>query len=159
MKLAVIALGTLKENYFRDACTEYLKRLTTMIPVAIEEIREETPVSEDSAALIAKALEKEGQRILERLREGDSVAALTPQGRLLDSQEFAQRLDFSLQHSVKRLVFVIGSSHGLAPAVMARSDWQLSFGPMTFPHQLARVMLLEQIYRGQMILAGRRYHK
>lgn len=159
MKLAVIAVGTLKEKYYREACAEYLKRMTVMRPVEMAEIAEEPLKAEAVPALIEQALSREGQRILSRIRSGDLVVALSPVGKTMDSPAFSQAIDPASSPESKRIVFVIGSSHGLSPEVYTRSRWQLSFGPMTFPHQLARVMLLEQLYRGQMIAQGRLYHK
>jgi 23S rRNA (pseudouridine1915-N3)-methyltransferase len=159
LKLALIAVGGLKEKYFREACAEYSKRMSAMRPVEIIELEEEYIAAEGDPAIVGKALEREGRRILGRLRPEDWAAALTPGGKAMDSAAFARAIDPSAYPDRKRCVFIIGSSHGLAQAVYDRCQWHLSFGPMTFPHQLARVMLLEQLYRGQMILRGSAYHK
>jgi 23S rRNA (pseudouridine1915-N3)-methyltransferase len=159
LKLAVIAVGTLKERYYREACAEYLKRMRVMRPVEVIEIPEETLKDEATPALVEQALEREGQRILSRLRPDDLVTALSPAGQTMDSAAFARAISPADSTAGKRCVFIIGSSHGLAAQVYAKSGRQLSFGPMTFPHQLARLMLLEQIYRGQMIALRRAYHK
>ncbi|MDR0468646.1 MAG: 23S rRNA (pseudouridine(1915)-N(3))-methyltransferase RlmH [Peptococcaceae bacterium] len=159
MKLAVIAVGSLKEKYYREACAEYSKRMTIMRPIEVIEVSEEPVADEDSLALVERALEREGRRIIGRLHQEDLAIALTPDGDSLDSGEFARMIDPSRNPECKRMVFIIGSSHGLGKAVYERCRRKLSFGPMTFPHQLARVMLLEQIYRGQMIQLGRAYHK
>ena len=159
MKLAVIAVGNLREKHFRDACAEYRKRMGVMQPVEMIEIPEEAIVDEGTHAIVEKALEKEGRQILHHLRPGDAVVAMTPEGGMMDSPGFAKMIDPSANPEHKRMTFIIGSSHGLTRAVYDKCDRKLSLGPMTFPHQLARVMLLEQIYRGQMILRGRAYHK
>ena len=159
MKLAVVAVGSLKERYFREACAEYSKRMSSMRPVEILEVPEEPVLDESMPAAVERSLEKEGLRILRCLKPDDFPVALAPEGRPLDSPGFAALIDPMANPDAKRMVFVVGSSHGLAPAVHGKCKLTLSFGPMTFPHQLARVMLLEQIYRGQMILQGRAYHK
>jgi 23S rRNA (pseudouridine1915-N3)-methyltransferase len=159
LRLAVIAVGNLKEKYYREACAEYCKRMSAMRPVGVVEVSDEPVADENSAALVERALEREARRILGRLHPEDIAVALTPDGDARDSWEFARMIDPSANPECKRMVFIIGSSHGLGKAVYERCRRKLSFGPMTFPHQLARVMLLEQIYRGQMILLGRAYHK
>ena len=159
MKLAVIAVGSLREKHYREACAEYAKRIAALRPVEIIELEEEYIADEGSASAVEKALEREGKRILNRLRPGDLAVALTAGGKAMGSVEFARAVDPTAHPDHKRCVFIIGSSHGLARAVYDRCPWKLSFGPMTFPHQLARVMLFEQLYRGQMILQGSAYHK
>ena len=159
LKLAVIAVGNLRERYYREACAEYGKRLAVLRPVEMIEIQEEPVPDEGVAGLVDRALEREGRRILNQLRPDDAAAALTPGGGMMGSADFARAIDPAADPNCKRLVFIIGSSHGLDRAVYDRCRWKLSFGPMTFPHQLARVMLLEQIYRGEMILRNRAYHK
>ncbi|MCL1848343.1 MAG: 23S rRNA (pseudouridine(1915)-N(3))-methyltransferase RlmH [Clostridiales bacterium] len=161
MKLMVIAVGSMKDKHFRDACAEYGKRMAIMQPVEIIEIEEEYIADEKNVSSIKKALVREGQKILSRLQTEDITVALTPEGKGMDSSEFAKMIDPAAAEnaSYKRCVFIIGSSHGLDQAVYDTCKRKLSFGPMTFPHQLARVMLMEQIYRGQMILRGSTYHK
>jgi 23S rRNA (pseudouridine1915-N3)-methyltransferase len=159
MKLAVVAVGSLKDKYYREACAEYGKRMTVMRPVEMLEVAEELVADEKSPSLVANALAREGRRILSILRTGDVPVALSPDGKLMDSVDFAAMIDPPVNAEYKRMVFIIGSSHGLSPEVYQSCRPCLSLGPMTFPHQLARVMLLEQIYRGQMINANRAYHK
>ena len=159
MKLAIVAVGRMKEKHYLDACAEYAKRLSAMQPVEIIELEEVYIAAEGDAHAVGKALEQEGRRILGRLRPDDLAVALTPEGRAMDSVAFASAIDASAHPDRKRCVFIIGSSHGLGQAVYARCQWKLGFGPMTFPHQLARVMLMEQIYRAQMIRRGAAYHK
>ena len=161
MKLAVIAVGKLKEKYFRDACAEYIKRMSAMTPVEIIEIEEEHLSAKDerNPVMVERSLEREGRRILNRLWEDDLTIALAVEGRTVTSEELARMIEPAINPPFKRCIFIIGSSHGLAPAVYAGCRMKISFGSMTFPHQLARVILLEQIYRGQMILRGSDYHK
>ena len=159
MKLAVIAIGSLKERYYREACAEYLKRMSGMQPVDVIELREEFIAAEKEPSAVERALEKEGKRILSRLHTEDLVVALASGGTTMDSVAFAGMIDPSVHQDKKRCVFIIGSSHGLGQPVFDKCDRKLSFGPMTFPHELARVMLLEQLYRGQMIRRGSAYHK
>ncbi|MCL1805841.1 MAG: 23S rRNA (pseudouridine(1915)-N(3))-methyltransferase RlmH [Clostridiales bacterium] len=159
MKLAVAAVGGLREGFYREACAEYCRRMAVMRPVEILEVREERIADENSPSQVERALEREGGRILALLRDGDVPVSLSPAGRQADSAEFACMIDPGADPDAKRMVFIIGSSHGLSPSVYGKCRLSLSLGPMTFPHQLARVILLEQIYRGQMINAGRAYHK
>ena len=159
MKLVVIAVGRLKEPYYREACAAYKTRMTAMQPVEIIEIDEEYIADEREPASVERALEREGLRILGHLRADDLVVALTPEGKAMDSVAFARAIDPAAHPEHKRCVFVVGSSHGLGPAVYAACRWKLGFSPMTFPHQLARLILLEQLYRAQMILRGSAYHK
>lgn len=159
MKILIIAVGTLKEKHFRDACAEYVKRLGPLVRLEIAEIREESLEDKGNPALVQKILEGEGVRILKRIPDHAQVIPLALEGRQLDSESFAACLDPAANPPVKDVVFIIGGSHGLSKEVLRQADWCLNFGPMTFPHQLVRVMLLEQIYRAHMILAGRTYHK
>jgi 23S rRNA (pseudouridine1915-N3)-methyltransferase len=159
LKVAIIAVGSVKEKYFIDACDAYLKRLAPISPLEMITIKEEFIADERDGALIRKALQAEGQRIIARLSLEDEAVAMTPDGEPIDSQAFARLIDPLIYPGVKRLVFIIGSSHGLSPEVYSGCGRKLSFGPMTYPHQLARLMLIEQIYRARMIQRGRPYHK
>ncbi len=159
MKISVIAVGNLREKFYQEACAEYLKRLKPMAALEMIEIPEENLSGEDSPALIHRALDREGKKIIKRIPCRAAAVPLALAGRQLDSVAFAGELDPAKNLGRQQIVFIIGSSHGLSPQVYQRADWRLSFGPMTFPHQLARLMLLEQIYRAEMILARRSYHK
>ncbi len=161
MKTAIIAVGSVKEKYYKEACDAYLKRLAPISPLEIIEIKEEYIPDERDDASIRKALMSEGQGIISRLTPGDMVAAMTPEGDSLDSREFAFFIDQAGAdyRESRRLVFIIGGSHGLSPEVYAACHRKISFGPMTFPRQLARLMLIEQIYRARMIISNRTYHK
>lgn len=157
--ITVIAVGKL-DGAYAAGVAEYAKRLSRLCKLSIVEIPEET-VDEKSAslALIAAALEKEGARILAAVPKGAALVALCVEGKALSTEQFAARLDEAANSGAGHMAFAIGSSHGLAPAVKARAGLKLSLSSMTLPHQLARLVLTEQIYRALMIRAGARYHK
>ena len=155
----IICLGKLKESYWADACREYEKRLGAFCRLRIVEL---TPVSlpeKPSDAQIAAALESEAAAILEKIPQGSLVYALCIEGKQRSSQVFAAELAQAAVDGAGNICFLIGSSHGLAQCVKQRAQRRFSFSQMTFPHQLARVMLLEQIYRAFMIERGGKYHK
>ena len=158
MNIAVICVGKLKERYWQDAAAEYEKRLTRFGKLEMIEIPDLPEPAKGSAADEQRIRESEGTAILRKIRPDDLVIALMIEGKQMDSPALAGMLR-SCYDTGKRVVFVIGGSLGLSPAVSARADRRLSFSPLTFPHQLARIMLLEQIYRGCKISAGERYHK
>ncbi len=157
-QITIITVGTLKENYLRAAIAEYKKRLSAYAEVTLLELKEMPIANEDNPAAIASALESEADAILSRIPRGASVFALCIEGKQLSSEELAARIGAAKDRSGK-LCFIVGSSHGLSPRVKAAADLPLSFSRMTFPHQLARVILLEAIYRSETILAGKKYHK
>lgn len=157
MKIKIIALGRLREDYWIQAFKEYEKRLSRFANIELVEIAEERIQREDSRKEVEAALEKEWEKI-ERQLEGE-VIELAIDGRALDSVQLSKRLeDFALMGS-STLSFVIGSSHGLSPKLKERASLRLSFSKMTFPHQMMRVILIEQIYRVFMISEGSSYHK
>ena len=158
MNMALICVGRLKERYWRDAAAEYEKRLSRFGRFETIELPDLPEPANASPAIESQICQREGQAILGRLRDGDIVIALCIDGKRLDSVQLAQELR-RLGDTGRRVVFVIGGSLGLSPEVVARAQMKLSFSPMTFPHQLARVMLLEQAYRACKINAGERYHK
>ena len=158
MNMALICVGRLKERYWRDAAAEYEKRLSRFGRFETIELPDLPEPANASPAIEAQICQREGQAILGRLRDGDIVIALCIDGKRLDSVQLAQELR-RMSDTGRRVVFVIGGSLGLSPEVVARAQMKLSFSPMTFPHQLARVMLLEQAYRACKINAGERYHK
>ena len=158
MNMALICVGRLKERYWREAAAEYEKRLTRFGRFETIELPDLPEPANSSSAIERQICQKEGEAILARVRADDVVIALCIEGRQLDSVQLSQRLG-ELGASGRRVVFVIGGSLGLSEAVVARAQMKLSFSPMTFPHQLARVMLLEQTYRAMKIAAGERYHK
>ena len=158
MNMALICVGRLKERYWREAAAEYEKRLTRFGRFETIELPDLPEPANSSPAIERQICQREGEAILARIRADDVVVALCIEGKQLDSVQLSQKLG-ELGASGRRVVFVIGGSLGLSEAVTARAQMKLSFSPMTFPHQLARVMLLEQTYRAMKIAAGERYHK
>ncbi|NCA93507.1 23S rRNA (pseudouridine(1915)-N(3))-methyltransferase RlmH [bacterium] len=160
--IKIIAVGNIKESYFREAVDEYLKRISAYASVTVAELKEErlpdNVVSEAVAvAQIKKALQKEGKAIIDSLPKNAYVVSLCVEGKKSSSEQFAAMLD--TVPSGRPLTFIIGSSHGLSDEVKDRSDQKLSFSDMTFPHRLMRVILCEQIYRGFNIINNGKYHK
>jgi 23S rRNA (pseudouridine1915-N3)-methyltransferase len=158
MTAAVVCVGRLREKGYAAAAEEYLKRLSRYGKTEIVELPDLPEPANASDADRAQVMEKEGQSILARLKPADHVIALCIDGPQFTSEAFAARVS-QLEMRGKRIVFVIGGSLGLSPAVIQRADEKLSLSKMTFPHQLARVLLLEQLYRACKINAGERYHK
>jgi len=158
MSMALICMGRLKEKYWRDAAAEYEKRLSRYTKFETIELPDLPEPQNSSLAIEQQIKEKEGTAILAKIRPDDTVIALCIDGKQLDSVQLSKKLT-QIQDGGKRIVFVIGGSLGLSDAVVARANVKLSFSPMTFPHQLARIMLLEQVYRACKIAAGERYHK
>lgn len=155
MKVRIIALGKIKEKFLKDGMDEFLKRL---IPYASVEVVELSPV-EIKDQQIEKALKEESEKILAHIKQDSYVITLEIQGKQLSSEEFASKINEITISGVGDLVFVIGSSCGLAPEVSARANFKLSFSKMTFLHQFARLILVEQIYRAFKILKNETYHK
>ena len=156
--MALICMGRLKERYWREAADEYEKRLSRFGKFEEIELPDLPEPANSSPAIEAQICEREDKAILQKVREGDIVIALCIGGKQLDSVQLSQTLT-RYGDTGRRVVFIIGGSLGLSPQVIARADFKLSFSPMTFPHQLARVMLLEQTYRAMKIASGERYHK
>ena len=159
VNLTVIAVGGLKERFWREACDEYRKRLSAFCRIDLVEIAEERAPQDPSPAQTAQVIAAEGKRILAKLPSSAAVIALCIEGETLSSPELADRLETLAINGVSRAALVIGGSFGLADEVKQRACLRLSFSPMTFPHQLARVMLLEQLYRAAQIQNGGKYHK
>lgn len=155
MKIRIIALGKIKEKFLKDGIDEFLKRLT---PYASVEVVELSPV-EIKDEQVEKALKEESEKILAHIKQDSYVITLEIQGKQLSSEEFASKINEITISGVGDLVFVIGSSCGLAPEVSARANFKLSFSKMTFLHQFARLILVEQIYRAFKILKHETYHK
>ena len=158
MSTLVLCVGKMKEKPYRQMADEYLKRLSRFGKVEEAEVPD-LPEAAGSPALEEQVKTKEGEALLSRIRPGDRVIALTIPGRMMDSPSLAVHLQDLRTGGAGRIVFVIGGSLGLGKNVLERADEEMSMSPMTFPHQLARVMLLEQLYRAEKILAGERYHK
>jgi 23S rRNA (pseudouridine1915-N3)-methyltransferase len=157
MNIDLIVIGKLKEDYLRDACAEYIKRLGRYCKFELHELDEcklsETPSEKE----IAAALKKEGEQI-KRFAKG-MIVPMCIEGKQLTSPELAEKISSAGVAGVSNITFIIGSSFGLDPEIKAMGDLKLSMSKMTFPHQLARVMLLEQIYRSFQITTGGKYHK
>ncbi len=158
LNINIICLGKLKEAYLRDACAEYAKRLGAFCKLNITELTPARVSDSPSDAEIAAALKDEAKRVLACISKGDSVFALCIEGKEISSEDFAKEIEKCALSGESTIDFIIGSSYGLAPEVKQAAR-RLSMSPMTFPHQLARVMLLEQIYRAFMINGGGKYHK
>lgn len=159
LSVTVVCVGKLKEAYWRDACKEYAKRLSPFCKLKIVEVEEERLPESPSAAQITAALEAEGHRILSQIPAGASVVALCIEGKELSSVALSQQLMKWTVDGVSHIAFVIGSSCGLSELTKQSARLKLSMSPMTFPHQLARVMVLEQLYRAVQIQNGSKYHK
>ena len=156
MKIKIIALGKIKEQFLRDGINEFLKRLTHYVALEIIEIQ---PIEIKDDNLIQKTLEQEGERILANIKQDSFVITLEIKGKQLSSEDFARQINEISISGVNELVFVIGSSCGLSPKVSNRANFKLSFSKMTFLHQFARLILVEQIYRAFKILKNETYHK
>ena len=157
--VTVLCVGKLKEAYWREAAAEYQKRLGAFCRLSIQEIEEERLPQNPSLAQITAGMSEEGRRILSKITAGSLVIALCIEGKQQSSEELAGIFQQAAVSGKSDLIFVIGGSFGLSQAVKERADRKLSMSRMTFPHQLARVMLLEQVYRGYQILSGGKYHK
>ena len=159
MNINIICVGKLKEAYLRDACAEYSKRLSAFCRLKITELIPYRLPENPNRAQIDAALRDEAERIDACIGRGDYVISMCIEGRMLSSEELAAELSARALAGDSTVDFIIGGSHGLDRSVKQKSKLRMSMSPMTFPHQLARVMLLEQIYRGFMINSGARYHK
>lgn len=157
-RVTIIAVGRLKDRFYSDAAAEYLKRLSAFCKADIVEVQPAKLPEDPPESLISAALREEGARITERIPKDSAVVALCVEGRRFTSESFSQLVS-GLNAQGRGMAFIIGGSYGLSEEVKRRSDCRMSMSDMTFPHRLARVMLLEQIYRGYMIAAGREYHK
>ena len=158
MATLIIGVGKLKEAWQRDACAEYTKRLKRFGTIEIKEIPDQPEPDKPSEALNRRVMDQEGKEILSCVKPGDRVVALCIGGKAYDSEAFAGKIaDWT--GDGRRLVLIIGGSLGLSEEVIRRADEKLSFSKMPFPHQLMRVILLEQLYRAHKINANERYHK
>ena len=159
MSITIIAVGKMKEKPYRQMADEYLKRLSRYGKVEEIELPDLPEPTNSSAAIEMQIKEKEGESILSRIRPSDHVIAMTIPGKQWDSPGLSRHVDELLTRGQSNLVFLIGGSLGLSDKVLARADEEMSMSKMTFPHQLARVMLCEQIYRAAQIAHGAPYHK
>ena len=159
MKITVVAVGKIKERYFSDAVKEYAKRLSRYCKLEITQLEDEKTPDGAGRAEEAQIKAREGERILKALKDGAYVIALAIDGRRMTSEQFAAKIEALGVGGQSHISFVIGGSLGLDERVLKRAQERISFSDMTFPHQLMRVILLEQIYRGYRIIHGEPYHK
>lgn len=159
MKITVIAVGKIKEKFYRDAVEEYRKRLGRYCKPEIIQVEDEKTPDQAGSAAEQLILRKEAERILKHVREDACVVTLEIQGKEYDSMQFAAMLEKLATQGISHIQFIIGGSLGLHETVCKKADHAVSFSKMTFPHQLMRVILLEQIYRGYRIINGEPYHK
>lgn len=158
-EITLLAMGKLKEKFYISACEEYAKRLGAYCKFNLLELPEVRLPEDPSPAEIAAGLEKEADTIFSKIPKGAWLCIFTPEGKELSSEAFAKKLADVKLAGKSSVCFLIGSSFGISPRVKAAADFKLSMGPMTFPHHLARVMVLEQLYRAEAIQAGSKYHK
>ena len=158
VKIEILCIGKLKEKYLNQACDEYIKRLTPFCKLKITQIQEYRCDSLNQSQ-IKKIIEEEGNRILKKLNKTSFKIALCIEGLVMSSEELAQKSQKLLMGGTSNITLIIGGSHGLSQKVKQASNFKLSMSPLTFPHQLARVILLEQIYRAFTIQSKKTYHK
>ena len=159
MNISIIVVGKLKEKYLKTGIDEYLKRLSSYAKIEIVEIPDEKAPEELSAAEMEQVKQKEGEKLLAKLSHDTYVMALAIDGKMKSSEELADSLDKLATYGKSKIAFVIGGSLGLSDEVLKRADEKLSFSKMTFPHQLMRLILLEQVYRAFRINRNEPYHK
>ena len=156
MKIKIIAMGKIKENFLQDGIKEFTKRISSYSTLEITEL---TPIEIKDENLTAKVLDEEAEKILAHIKDDSYVITLEIKGKMLSSEEFADKVKEIITSGVNELVFVIGSSCGISEKVSRRADFKLSMSKMTFLHQFARLILVEQIYRAFKILNHEKYHK
>ena len=159
MKITILCVGKVKEKFYRDAIDEFSKRLSRYCKLEITEVSDEKTDEQASDTEIRLVKEKEGERLLKNIKEDAYVITLCIDGKQLDSEELSEKMEKLGVQGISHIYFVIGGSLGLSDAVIRRADFKLSFSKMTFPHQLMRVILLEQVYRGYRIMNNEPYHK
>ena len=158
-EITLITMGKLKEKFYISAASEYSKRLSGYSRFNLIELSETRLPDDPSPAEIASGLEKEAELIFTKIPKGAWFCVFTPEGKVISSEAFADKLKEVKLSGKSSACFLIGSSFGISPRVKAKADFKLSMGPMTFPHHLARIMVLEQLYRAEAIQAGSKYHK
>ena len=156
MNIKIIALGKIKEKFLKEGIDEFLKRLT---PYASVEILELSPIEIKDENLTQKVLDQEGEKILSHIKPQSFVITMEIKGKMLSSEEFAQKIEDLTNDGIGEIVFVIGSSCGISANVSTRANFKMSMSKMTFLHQFARLILIEQIYRAFKIIKGETYHK
>ena len=158
-KVTILCVGKMKEKFYIDAAAEYVKRLSRHCKLEIIELQEQRLSENPTQGEIDAALAREATAVSEKLPKGGAVIAMCIEGKTMSSEELAKCFSRFALEGKSQLTFLIGGSVGLHQSLKAQADLRLSMSPMTFPHHLARVMLLEQIYRGYQIIEGSRYHK
>lgn len=158
-EITLIAMGKLKEKFYLSAAAEYEKRLKGYCKFQLIELPEFRLPENPSPAEISAGLDKEAESILAKIPKGAWFCIFTPEGKLLSSEALAKKMKSVKVSGKSSVCFLIGSSFGIAPSIKQKADFQLSMSPMTFPHHLARIMVLEQLYRAEAIQAGSKYHK
>jgi len=156
MKIKIIALGKIKEKFLKEGIDEFLKRLTSYANIEIIEL---TPIEIKDENLVSRALDEEAKKILDNIKSDSYVITLEITGKQLSSEDFAIKINEITNSGINELIFVIGSSHGISPIISNRANFKLSISKMTFLHQFARLLLVEQIYRAFKILKNETYHK
>jgi len=159
MKITILCVGKIKEKYFTMAIEEYAKRLTRYCKLDIIEVADEKTPDDASEATEIQIKKIEGEKIIKNIKDGAYVIALAIEGDMLSSVQLANKMEHLATMGSSHLIFVIGGSLGLSKEVLARADYKLSFSKMTFPHQMMRMVLLEQIYRAYRINSNQPYHK
>lgn len=159
MKITVIAVGKLKEKYLKDGISEYAKRLSRFCDFEIIEVADEKAPENLSAVSEAQVMRKEAKKAIKKIREGSKLIVLDVKGKGLNSVDFAKKLESFFNSGTSHITFVIGGSLGIDKELLEKADLRLSISDMTFPHQLARLILSEQIYRAFKIINGETYHK
>ena len=159
LAVQLLCVGKMKEKFYIEGAAEYVKRLGAYCKLTVTELPEERLPENPSPAQIEGALEKEGNAILAKIPKGSKVVALCVEGKTMSSEKLAEAVDGWAVQGVSQITFLIGGSYGMHESVKRRADLRLSMSPMTFPHHLARVMVLEQIYRAFKINEGSSYHK
>lgn len=159
MKITILTVGKIKEKYLKDAIAEYAKRLSRYCKLEIVEVADEKTIENASQVLETQIRDKEAERLMKYIREDAYVITLEIKGKQLTSEELSGKINQLGIQGKSHIIFVIGGSIGLGDEILKRSDYALSFSKMTFPHQLMRVILLEQIYRSYRIINGEPYHK
>lgn len=159
IKITILCVGKIKEKFYRDAIAEYTKRLSRYCKLEIIEVADEKTPDHASEFVTSQIKEKEGERMIKYLKDDAYVCALAIDGKQLDSVELSEKLEALGTGGVSHIIFLIGGSLGISDMLLKRADMKLSFSRMTFPHQLMRVILLEQIYRGYRIMNHEPYHK
>lgn len=159
MEIKIIVVGKLKEKYLKNGIAEYLKRMKNYAQIKIIEVKDEAGSQTLSDAEIKQLKEIEGKRIIEKLPDRAKIIALDLKGKQLTSEDFAEEINETMTYGTSQIAFIIGGSHGLSQEVLQKTDLKISFGKMTYPHQLMRLILVEQIYRAFKIMRNEPYHK